>query len=57
MEQKITTVLLSLHQKVGKKLEAEEVFKESVKILRKLTRCDGCAIILFERKKGQQLNT
>jgi len=51
-KQKITTALLSLHQKVGKKLEKEKVFKEAVKILKNLIKCDGCAIILFGKKKA-----
>jgi len=51
-KQKITTALLSLHQKVEKKLEAEKVFKEAVKILKNFIKCDGCAIILFGKKKA-----
>ncbi len=51
-KQKITTTLLSFHQKVEKKLETEKVFKEAVKILKNFIKCDGCAIILFGRKKA-----
>lgn len=52
-KQQITTALLNLHQKIESKLGKEKAFREAVKILKNLIKCDGCAIILFEGKKAR----
>ncbi|MCM8788560.1 MAG: hypothetical protein NC907_02090, partial [Candidatus Omnitrophica bacterium] len=44
----ITRALLLLHRNVARYLKKEQVFKRVVLTIRKLVKCDGCAILMME---------
>ncbi|MCX7705186.1 MAG: sensor domain-containing diguanylate cyclase [bacterium] len=47
----ITRALLLLHRRVVKELKKEDLFKKVVPTIRKIVKCDGCAILLVENGK------